>query len=212
MNNFYNDNANMLARRYLLTSFEEVHVSWLHHLNDLINQQESIFRVLDVGAGNGRDAKYLAEQSTNLQTVEVVAVEPAYKLAEFGARYTSDLNVNWIDDHLPRLNRLTVYRNSFNLILLSAVWMHIPPEERLTALQTLAKLMTPNGRLIISLRFGPNEDTRVLHPVSVEEIETLAKKAHLEVIECSDRDTDKLGRTQVFWQTLVLQRDSGNVN
>ena len=211
INNFYNDNANMLARRYLSTSFEEVHGCWLHQLSDIINQQESIVRVLDVGAGNGRDAKYFAEQSTNRQTFEVVAVEPALKLAAFGARYTSDLNVNWIDDHLPRLNRLTIYRNGFNLILLSAVWMHIPTEERLSALQTLAKLMTPNGRLVISLRFGPHEDTRILHPVSAEEIEALAKKAHLRVIECSDRDTDKLGRTQVFWQTLVLQRDSDRV-
>ena len=89
--------------------------------------------------------------------------------------------------------------------------MHIPPEERLSALQTLAKLMAPNSLLVISLRFGPNEDTRMLHPVSAEEIDTLAKKAHLRVVECSDRDTDKLGRTQVFWQTLVLQRDSDSV-
>ncbi|QYJ87840.1 class I SAM-dependent methyltransferase [Shewanella mesophila] len=211
MNSFYNDNANMLARRYLSTSFEEVHASWLHHLNALLEKQDTILKVLDVGAGNGRDAKYLAEQSTNRQMVEVVAVEPALKLAKYGAIYTSGLNVNWIDDQLPRLNKLTIYRNGFNLILLSAVWMHIPAEARLSALQTLAKLLSPQGRIVISLRFGPNEDARVYYPVSAEEIEALAKKAHLRVIECSDRDTDKLGRTQVFWQTLVIQRDSDSV-
>jgi len=208
---FYNDNAEQLARQYLSTTFEEVHASWLPHLNQLFDNHVSGLSILDVGAGIGRDAAYLAQRSSSLpkssgQRIDVVAVEPAHLLADLGKKNTKGHNVTWIVDSLPRLNRLSIYQNGFNLILLSAVWMHIPPNERATALQTLAHLLAPYGKLVITLRHGPNSDTRIMHPVSVDELKALAKKVHLSVIETTDRDTDKLGRTQVFWETVVLQR------
>lgn len=209
-NNFYNDNAGLLARQYLSTSFEEVHVSWLPHLNQIFDNHDSVLSILDVGAGIGRDAKFLAEHTSHCkqaeQKVEVVAVEPAHILADLGKKYTKGLNVTWINDTLPRLNRLAVYQNGFNLILLSAVWMHIPPSERAIALKTLEQLLAPQGKLVISLRHGPNSDTRVIHPVSVDELQNMASRAHLTMVEATARDTDKLGRTQVFWETVVLQR------
>jgi len=219
---FYNDNAELLARQYLSTSFEEVHTSWLPHLNQFFDSHASSISILDVGAGIGRDAKYLAQrvkapETTSPETtspktrvpetsVDVVAVEPAHLLADLGKKYTKGHNVTWIVDSLPRLNRLAIYQNGFNLILLSAVWMHVPPNERSVALQTLENLLAPHGKLVISLRHGPNNDARVMHPVSVDELQTMAKRAHLTVVDSSDRDTDKLGRTQVFWETVVLQR------
>ncbi|WP_299792136.1 class I SAM-dependent methyltransferase [uncultured Shewanella sp.] len=207
---YYNDNAELLARQYLSTTFEEVHSSWLPHLDRLFDEASAL-SILDVGAGIGRDAAYLARQLSEQpitveQRVEVVAVEPAHLLADLGKKHTKGLNVTWIVDSLPRLNRLAIYQNGFNLILLSAVWMHIPEAERTTALQTLAHLLAPNGRLVITLRHGPNSDTRIMHPVSVDEMHILAKKVHLEVIDSTDKETDKLGRTQVFWQTVVLER------
>lgn len=208
---FYNDNAALLARQYLSTSFEEVHASWLPHLNQLFDHHASGLSILDVGAGIGRDAKYLAQLTSNQHTpveqkVDVVAVEPAHLLADLGKKYTKGHNVTWIVDNLPRLNRLAIYQNGFNLILLSAVWMHVPPNERSTSLQTLENLLAPRGKLVISLRHGPNNDARVMHPVSVDELKAMAKRAHLTIVDSSDRDTDKLGRTQVFWETVVLQR------
>ncbi len=210
--NFYNDNADLLARQYLSTSFEQVHASWLSHLNDIFDNHGSGLSILDVGAGVGRDAKYLAERtgsstSTTPQTVDVVAVEPAHILSELGKNYTQGLSVTWINDSLPCLHRLAIYQNGFNLILLSAVWMHIPQNERATALQTLEHLLAPHGKLIISLRHGPNSDIRVLHPVSIEELQAMAGDAHLTMVDATDRETDKLGRTQIFWETVVLQRE-----
>lgn len=209
-NNFYNDNAEMLARQYLSTSFEEVHVSWLPHLNQIFDSHDTVLSILDVGAGIGRDAKYLAEYRSQgrqiQQEIDVIAVEPAHMLAEFGKKFTKGLNVTWINDSLPSLHRLAIYQNGFNLILLSAVWMHIPPSERVIALKTLEQLLAPQGKLVISLRHGPNSDTRVIHPVCVEELQTMAPRAQLTMVEATDRDTDKLGRTQVFWETVVLQR------
>jgi 2-polyprenyl-3-methyl-5-hydroxy-6-metoxy-1,4-benzoquinol methylase len=208
--NFYNDNAEQLARQYLSTSFEAVHASWSAHLKQVFDSHVSGLSILDVGAGIGRDAKYLAEHRSLLkkpqQRVDVIAVEPAHILADLGKKYTKGLNVTWINDHLPHLHRLAIYQNGFNLILLSAVWMHMQPCERVIALKTLEHLLAPQGKLIISLRHGPNSDARVMYPVSVEEVQAMANRALLTVIDVTDRDTDKLGRTEVFWETVVLQR------
>lgn len=219
-NNFYNDNAGLLARQYLSTSFEEVHASWMPHLNQLFNGHLASLTILDIGAGIGRDAKYLAErgaktleshQNDRVEKVDVIAVEPAHMLAELGKKYTKGLNITWVSDSLPELNRLSVYQNGFNLILLSAVWMHIPPNERVTALKVCERLLAPHGKLIISLRHGPNSDARVMHPVSAEELQGMSSSLRLTIVESSERDTDKLGRTQVFWETVVLQRTNDSV-
>ena len=35
-------------------------------------------------------------------------------------------NVTWLDDSLPELSRLRALGHRFDLVLLSAVWMHVP--------------------------------------------------------------------------------------
>jgi protein-L-isoaspartate O-methyltransferase len=87
---FYNTNAAQLAQQYLANTFEQVHQAWLHLIPDLLNRQNS--RVLDIGAGAGRDAKYLASLghvNSNLVTsIPFTAVEPAKLLADFGRKQT----------------------------------------------------------------------------------------------------------------------------
>ena len=218
---FYNNNAEQLAGQYLSTSFEQVHASWSSHLNEMLAHNPVLLTILDVGAGAGRDARYFAQQShcftssalnvkgqhlITQQNVEVVAVEPAQRLAELGKQQTQGYNVTWIDDRLPDLHRLAIYQRSFNLILLSAVWMHIPPHERASSLQTLEHLLAPHGKLVISLRHGDSQDTRVMYPVSVDALQDVASQAHLVIIDATERESDKLGRLQVFWQSVILQR------
>ncbi|WP_299265239.1 hypothetical protein [uncultured Psychrosphaera sp.] len=60
---FYNDNANKLAEQYLSKTFEQVHQSWSQLLPSIINNPNA--RILDLGAGSGRDVKYLAELAVN---------------------------------------------------------------------------------------------------------------------------------------------------
>jgi ubiquinone/menaquinone biosynthesis C-methylase UbiE len=85
---FYNENANELAQQYLSKTFEQVHQSWSQFLPSIISNPNA--RILDLGAGSGRDAKHLAELAVKEHgaetSIQVFAVEPANILAEIGAR------------------------------------------------------------------------------------------------------------------------------
>lgn len=200
--NFYDNNAEQLANQYLSTSFETVHEAWIDFLPAILSKQNA--RILDLGAGAGRDSRYLAEQGAE-RDVHVVAVEPAKLLAEIGQQQTKDLNVTWLEDSLPALDVVCRQEVSFDLILLSAVWMHIPPSDRTRSIRKLANLLKPGAKLVISLRHGPSGDERKMHDVSIEEIELLAKTVGLTVIRKTEYDSDKLDRESVYWQTVVLQ-------
>lgn len=82
--------------------------------------------------------------------------------------------------------------------------MHLSPFERPLALATLSGLLNSTGLLVISLRHGPSPDARVMHPVSADELLALAADCQLALKDSSQDETDKLGRTQVHWQTLVF--------
>ena len=198
---FYNDHAEILAAQYLSKTFEEVHSSWLHHLLPLLTK--NTLSILDVGAGSGRDVYYLAEKAQGKET-QIIAVEPAVVLAKMGQVLTRDLPVRWIEDGLPQLQKVVGLAQQFDLILLSAVWMHLSPSERPLALATLSRLLNSTGLLVISLRHGPSPDARVMHPVSADELLTLAADCQLQLLDLSQDETDKLGRSQVHWQTLVF--------
>ncbi|WP_105201633.1 class I SAM-dependent methyltransferase [Pseudoalteromonas sp. T1lg10] len=200
---FYNQHASQLAEQYLSTDFEKVHASWLHLLKPLQNRPQC--RMLDIGAGAGRDALYLAQHG---QDVEVYAVEPAKMLAELGARHTKDYAVHWLEDSLPELESITSKEISFDLILLSAVWMHIPEGQRPRAIRKLANLLKPGGQLVISLRHGQGEverKERGMYQVCADTLKQLATQVGLQCILCTELQTDELNRADVHWQTVVLR-------
>jgi SAM-dependent methyltransferase len=202
---FYHDKADALAQLYLSLSFEDVHKPWLDYLTEL-NIHKKV-KILDVGAGSGRDARYLAKLTgVDNQQALVIAVEPAKGLAQIGKQTTQGLNVIWVDDLLPELVNVNALQHQYHLVLLSAVWMHLAPFQRNQALASLSALMADNGLLVITLRHGECDDERVMYPVSAAEVTQLAQNYGLSVIRMTDRMLDTLGRSDVSWQTLVLRK------
>ncbi len=193
---FYHLHAKDLDAQYQQLTFEQVHESWRAYWP--IGHDQNC-NVLDVGAGSGKDAKWFAEQGCT-----VYAVEPADAFRAIGEARTEILPVTWLSDTLPELKVVTQLSVRFDCILLSAIWMHIAPSDRPRAFRKLANLLAPNGRLVITLRHGTFEDARSAHPVSVEEIEQLAKDHALQVRLKTDLINDSLGRSSVKWQTVVL--------
>ncbi len=192
---YYSDNAPTLFERYHNTSSANIHADWLKHLP----KQPGL--ACDIGAGSGRDANWLAEQGW-----DVVAVEPEDGFRERG-KQVSHPRVTWLDDKLPELPNLRKLNQRFNLILISAVWMHLPESKRERAFRILTELLAPSGILVISLRHSSNEDERRqrgFYPVSVSELELFAKERAVSIKSVTER-TDGQGREYVNWETVVLE-------
>ena len=198
---FYNENANKLAEMYLSKTFEQVHAAWLNYLTPILNKKEA--RILDIGAGAGRDSQYFAQQGA-ANNISVTAIEAALTLAALGEKQTQGLNVTWLQDSLPDLNTVTKQEVSFDLILLSAVWMHIPDFQRERSLRKLTNLLKPGGLLVISLRHGESDDERKMHEVSSDALIHMFKQFGMSTSLVTDKNQDIIGRYSVTWQTIVL--------
>jgi len=194
--NFYQKNNKKLTAQYNSINFESVHQDWLSFL------PEKGALIADIGAGSGRDAIWLSNQG-----YEVISVEPIIEFYDQFKLNQKDKNIEWVIDSLPMLKKLEKYKNQISLMLLSAVWMHLTTEERITSFDTFSKLNKQNGLLIISLRHGNSPDERQMYPVSIEEIEILANKFDYQIKTVKQSD-DQLSRKEVFWETVVLEKIS----
>jgi SAM-dependent methyltransferase len=155
--------------------------------------------VLDIGAGSGRDAAWLAGQGH-----DVVAAEPSATMRAEGLQRHPEPRIRWVADALPELSSLLGAGLSFAVILASAVWQHLHPSHRPRAFRKLVSLLKPGGLLALTLRHGPAEAARGMHPVSLEEIEALARDHGLAVIR-RVAAADSLGRSEVSWTAVALR-------
>ena len=194
----YSQEAGQLFSRYDTVTFEAFHGPLRH----LFPQQPSV--ILDVGAGTGRDAGYLAELGHN-----VVAVEPTDELRiPASQRYRK---VEWIDDALPKLDVLHDRAGQFDLIMMTAVWMHLDEYERPAAMNNVAKLLKPKGLLMMSLRHGPQPKGRLMFDVSAADTVSLARNEEFKVIfETHTPSTGQLNaRAGVTWSKLAFRKSIG---
>jgi SAM-dependent methyltransferase len=136
-------------------------------------------RILDVGAGTGRDAAWLAGKGH-----QVVAVEPVDELRDAGRKLHPSSRIHWIKDRLPLLGTLPVDA-SYNLILAIGVWQHLMPNDHERAIKVLAKRLAANGRMIVSLRHGPGPRSRPTFPADPDNLAEYATGAGLRLgIRC----------------------------
>ena len=189
----YNTHARDLSRRYESIGFESVQ-GWI-----LPFLPESGGTALDVGAGSGRDARGLSALG-----FEVVAVEPSAGMRAEAQKYPKDPKIRWVNDALPGLDSLFRQSLCFDLILVSAVWMHVSPRDRPRALRKLLTLLAPSGLLAVTLRHGPPESGRVMHDTSPGEFERLARAQAAEIVHLSSAP-DLLGRPGVSWTRVLLR-------
>lgn len=188
---YYAESAERLGRVYESVSFETVHEALL----DLLPDPPA--RVLDVGAGTGRDAAALAGRG-----FAVDAVEPVAELRRVAERLHPGGGVTWRTGALPEIPGV---RGPYDVVLLSAVWMHLRPQERPPAMRRLASLLAPCGLLLITLRRGAPPTDRRMYDVPPQEVAGQAAEAGLKLLRIVDEGADKLGRDAVRWNSVALQ-------
>ncbi|SHK14792.1 Methyltransferase domain-containing protein [Desulfatibacillum alkenivorans DSM 16219] len=193
----YSKNAGRYASFYEGVSPEQTYAPWLHLL------PRPGAKVLDVGAGSGRDASWLEERG-----YQATAVEPSAAMRERARALHPQSSVRWIDDSLPLLNTVLSLHEKFALILVNAVWIHVSPDQRPAAMESLADLLDSKGVLIITLRHGPSPDERVMHPCSAQSLEKLAAEKELKIILNADLP-DLLGRDEVSWTHMAFTQAAG---
>jgi len=189
----YGAEAEKLAENYERVPFETVYAEVLPLLPTAAG------RVLDIGAGTGRDAAALAGRGHL-----VTAVEPVPQLRQQSLRLHGDAAVRWVDDALPELSTLT---GEFDLVLISAVWMHLDAGERATAMAGVRRLLAPGGLAVITLRHGPVPPGRRMFEVPPAETIAQAERHRMRAELLSSDGPDPLGRADVRWSTVIVRRD-----
>jgi SAM-dependent methyltransferase len=166
----YAEDAERLIPRYDAIAFADKYRPVLH----LLPLKPA--RILDIGAGTGADAAWLATQGH-----EVLAVEPTQRFREAGQARHPSPRIEWLADSLPGLHATAARGMPFDLVLASAVWMHLDAGERQQALPRVAALMKPHGLFILSLRHGPAPANRRMFEVTAEETIRLARQHGLAI-------------------------------
>ena len=195
----YNDQAEALSALYDAVDPAQAYESVLDLIPDGAGRL-----ALDIGSGSGRDGAWLASKG-----YDVVAAEPSAGMRRVGGSLHPELR--WIDDSLPGLQATHAIGLAFDLVLMSAVWMHVKPTDRARAFRKLTALLKPGGLLILTLRHGPPPPDRPMHEVTAGEIEALARSHGMTVYRNGQRH-DELGRPGVTWTIMAIRMpDDGSV-
>lgn len=188
----YADEAESLLKQYESIAFADLHAA-VSHLFPAIPSD-----VLDIGAGTGRDAAGFAARGHR-----VVAVEPTAALRTRAMVLHPSPRIAWVDDSLPDLARVV---GMFDVVMLTAVWMHLDEGQRRRAMPRVASLVRPGGVMIMSLRYGPVPAGRRMFAVSVTETTQLAAAEGLVRGLAHESVHGFQGRPGVTWSRLAFAK------
>ena len=194
----YADEAEELFKLYESISAADLHRAVLH----LIPTAPS--SILDIGSGTGRDAAWFASMGHR-----VVAIEPTDAMRIPAMARHSSPRIEWLDDSLPDLAALLARGEKFDVIMLTAVWMHLDAEQRRRAIPNLASLVRRGGAVIMQIRHGPVPVGRRMFEVSPEETIGLAQTQDLHpVLNLHSESNQERNRAAgVTWTNLAFVKE-----
>ena len=178
-------NADFITEEFEQLEFQKLHETLLNHL------PRHPCSILDIGSGSGRDAAGLAELGH-----KVISVEPSSALRARARSLHPHSSITWINDKLPELKAVRNLGDHYDLIFLSAVWMHLPCHERQLSFETILGLLKKEGLLYITLRHGPYEVVEGFWDIPDEELMQLIENHELREIEQTP-ENDLLNRPSV---------------
>lgn len=191
----YADEAEALLRQYECIAFTSVH----QYAMRLMPQPPA--HVLNIGAGTGRDAAGFAALEYS-----VVAVEPTAELRLRAMQLHPSPCIEWIDDFLPDLRIVSARDQTFELAMMTAVWMHLDARQRRHGMPRVAALLRPGGMMMLTVRHGPVPPGRRMFDVTPEETIELAQNAGLSCVQTWQRADSQLQRPGVTWDRLAFTK------
>ena len=200
---YYKNNANEIFQKY------ENATEGIDQFFRMAFPPES--KVLDIGAGSGRDMGKLIAQG-----YDAMGVEPCQELIDLALKYHPELSGKLFQGSLPDLD--DKFNEKFNGILCSAVLMHIPKEHLSDTAFSIKRALKPGGYLLISVpRAGPKTDNqfrdehgRLYHHYSPEYLQLLFERIGFQ-LNGSWETKDGLGREGRTWtvQLFFLKHYNG---
>jgi protein-L-isoaspartate O-methyltransferase len=191
----YAEDADRFTKKVESISFADIHARILHLIPTVP------VRVLDIGAGSGRDAAAFAAMGH-----DVVAVEPIAELRDRAACSHLSPKIEWLDDSLPLLAHLDGRGETFDVVMLTAVWMHLDQQQRQEGMPRVSSLLKRGGVMIFSLRHGPIPSGRRMFDVSAEETIDLAESEGLRLSLKLTNQPSAFPRAEVTWTRLAFAK------
>lgn len=194
--NYYEQNAKTIFERY---------ESITSGISDYFQVSFPVgAKVIDVGAGSGRDLRRLLSLGYDAQ-----GIEPSKALRSIAISEYSELEGKLQPGSLPVLN-LT---EQVDGIVCSAVLMHLPESYLFDSLLALRDNLKVHGRLLISIpgnRTGLNEqhrdaDGRLFQPLEADRLILLAERLGFSLVSRWAND-DSLQRVGHDWVTLLFEK------
>ena len=191
----YADEAEELFRLYESIPAADAHRAVLHLI------PASPTSVLDIGSGTGRDAAWFASLGHR-----VVAVEPTSAMRIPAMALHPSTRIEWLDDSLPDLALVRARGAPFDLVMLTAVWMHLDAAQRRQAMPNVAALVRSGGTVIMKVRHGPVPLGRRMFDITPEETIELARTRDLHpVLNVRTESSQEANRLAgVSWTNLAF--------
>jgi len=195
----YAERSDALIEQWRTISFADQHapiLRWIPHVPS---------RIVDIGAGIGTDAAGFAALGHT-----VLAVEPVDAFRDAARVLHPSPRIEWLDDSLPDLAALLARRETFDVVMLSAVWMHLDAPQRDRAMRRVGTLLRDGGVSIMSLRHGPVPAGRRMFDVTADETIQLAlaqglrlmHELHMPSVQPANRASG------VTWTRLVFEKSA----
>ncbi len=166
-------------------------------------------RVLDVGAGSGRDLAELLALG-----YDAWGAEPVAEMASAARAVHPQLAVRLADASLPALGQ--PFGGGFDGVLCCAVLMHLPEADLFDAAFSIRNVLRPRGRLLLSLPLARGDlaggergvDGRLFKSYAPEYLQRLFERIGFQLVGRWDSD-DALARAGTRWYTLLLESRPG---
>lgn len=161
-------------------------------------------KILDIGAGTGRDMQCLLDRG-----YDAYGIEPSAKLRQLALNKYPALDGRLFDGSIPVLD--DSFSGQYDGVLCSAVLMHIPKELLFDTAYSIKRVLKHRGNLLISIPGqGPNTDSnhrdehgRLFNDYYPEYLQLLFERIGFQLTGKWET-ADSLGRGERTWITLLF--------